>query len=147
MEFAEIAAAASGLGGAGAALRFGIHMATQGYKERQAERKLKEELHHKNVSAARKAFAAVIPDTGAFVHRLFAVASFVILMAPIILPMVGDVTVHYYWPKNFNFFAIELEQMKEIVAGEGKRHIMILPFHITTCANLLAFYMAGKGLK
>jgi len=147
MEFTEIAAAASGLGGAGALLRSGLHFLSQGHKERMADKKANFEENRSNAAEARKAFAAMIPETGAFIHRLFALASFIILMAPIMLPMLGDVTVHYYWPKDWNFFGIEFEKMKEIVAGTGDRHIMILPIHISTCANVLSFYLTGKALK
>lgn len=147
MEFGEIAAAASGLGGAGAILRAGLHFLSAGHKERMADKKAAFDKNRSNASEARKAFQAVIPSTGAFVHRMFAIGSFVILMAPIALPLLGDITVHYYWPREFNFFVIEFEKMKEITAGTGSKHIMILPIHISTCANVLSFYLTGKAFK
>lgn len=151
MEFGDAASAFAGLGGTGVAVRAGIHFMAQAHKERVAENNAKEKAKHDaekgRINAARKAFEAIIPSTGAFVHRMFAICSFVILMAPIILPLFFDVTVHYYWPKNLDFIFFEIEKMKEITAGNGDRHIMILPVHITTSLNTLSFYLTGKALK
>jgi hypothetical protein len=68
-------------------------------------------------------------------------------MAPIIIPLFWDVTVHYYWPRDLNFFLFEIAKMKEITAGDGVKHIMILPIHLTAAMNVLSFYLTGKALK
>lgn len=147
MEFTELISSAAGLGGAGAFLRYGLQKASESHKERMQESRLKWEAEQDSISATREFMKAVVPATGAWVHRLMALAAFIILMAPILLPIFFDVTVHYYWPRTLDFIFFEIEKMKEVTAGNGSKHIMILPIHITASLNILSFYLTGKGFK
>jgi hypothetical protein len=156
MEFTEIAGAVSGMGGAGMIARAVIPMIVQSHKERMADKLKTYEANQEGAAKARAFFQPVALGAGAFVHRGFAICAFIILMAPILLPLFGEVVVHYYWPKDLNFFIFETVKMKAIVCGTENfneagqsisKHIMILPIHITAAMNVLSFYLTGKALK
>jgi hypothetical protein len=157
MEITEMVGAATGVGGAGVLARAILPKLVEAHKERMADKLKAFEANQEAVSKARKFFQPVALSTGAFVHRGFAICAFIILMAPIILPFFGDVVVHYYWPKDLDFFIFETTRMKAIVCGTENfdpktgasisTHVMILPIHITAAMNVLSFYLTGKALK
>lgn len=156
MEIIDVAGAVAGMGGTGVLARALIPKLGEAHKERMADKHNAFAANNGATSKARAFFQPVALHTGAFVHRGFAICAFIILMAPILMPLLGNIVIEYYWPKDLDFFVFETTKMKALVAGtpvidergnDISRHIMILPIHITASMNMLSFYLTGKALK
>lgn len=135
------------LGGGGATMAAVMKMWAQSKRESASFSQQKQEFGSGKIAGTRAFFKSAIEETAEFAFVAITIVCVIVLLAPIIMPVIADVTVHYYYPKDYRFLFFDWDALKEIKAGSGKNHIMILPIHISLCANYIGFFLTGRAMR
>jgi hypothetical protein len=96
-----------------------------------------------------------------WVYHMFAVTCVFIVVSPLVLPMLMDVTIHFFVPKDQGLFAwLSFDKAKlteyvipeipsiQIVDGlelaKATRHVALFPFMYSFASNVSWFWISGR---
>jgi len=145
------------LGGAGAGAQVGMRllgMVTSALARSQQAQKEKDALELTRWQLIRQSASELSNLGGPWIYRMFAVTCVFIVVSPLVLPMLSDVCIHFFVPKDQGFFAwfsFDKAKLTEYVIPEiplsTARHVALFPFMYSFASNVAWFYLAGRPMK
>lgn len=142
------------VGGTGAGLQLGLRLIGMASSGLSGLLKTNREIQAAKDKAELDLWSKIKEETknqlngaGAWVYRMFAVVATIVVLSTILIPLFGDVTVHFYAPKEAGWWVFKKDLLQEYTFGAGSKHIALFPYQVSFCLNVAWFYICGRPLK